>query len=167
MSPSHTAFLRTGPASARVVMALVGELGEATLHIALAIPDTAAASLLTATGMLSAHYLAVLDFTRDTLYEGISGSRTLAVGGIRFLTSFSTTIEDASRTALGRAALVWNGISSVPIISKLAAAPSVALGGGWGEQTALFTYTTINNFFDSAGRSLVSLFIPAPTIVLP
>ncbi|MDP2594043.1 MAG: hypothetical protein Q8P36_01770, partial [bacterium] len=157
-----------GPLSARVATAFVSELGEATLGIA----------------------FATLDFAGDALYVVISDSRTLAASsarflayapvifedGARFLTHLSTVFENASLDALGRAALAWHNIRGVagssyllgtrlPDVSMLAAVTASTLTTG--ERTALFTYTTINNFFDSAGRSLASLFLPTPTIVLP
>ncbi|MDO8407909.1 MAG: helix-turn-helix domain-containing protein, partial [bacterium] len=135
-----------GPASARVAMALVGGIGEATLHIALATIDSAG----------------------DALYVGVSDSRTLAVQGARFLTHAPAIFEDGAR-------LVWNNIGGVvemsyslgarlPAASLFAAVTAPTLTTG--ERAAFFTYTTINNIFDSASRSLASLFAPAPIIVV-
>jgi len=189
-----------GPASARVAMTFVGGIGEATLHIARAVPGTASAlymhaaampahiaptlahavwaaeyaaitRFLAATDALENHYLALVNGTGRTIYAAASGGRTLMVA------TLPAAFENASLAAFGHLALTWNTFStaewlntlgnrlaSIPAISRIAATAAPTMTAG--EQTALFTYTTIHTFFDSTNRLLASLFAPAPTIIV-
>ncbi|MHB0865981.1 MAG: hypothetical protein ACYC1Y_03760, partial [Minisyncoccota bacterium] len=156
-----TAYLKATAAPAVLAPALAqavfsAEYGAATRFVALG-------------KEVSRQYLALVSDTGRFVYEGVAGTRTLAsvihssVSGMSWsgVGSVPAALENAYLGLLGKSSLALDSFgaslvspNSAPSLALAAALPTLSTG----EQTALFTYQTINGLFSSATRAIAGLF---------
>ena len=187
------------PRSARATVAFIGSVGDALAGATARVPALATALYLRATSApatlapniaravfdaeyataarfvaftdaVTTQYLALINGTGNLAYEGVSGTRSLALALRSLGEAGPAALEDAYLGALGKIALALRSLKGeVGLATALA-------GLSTGEQAALFTYQTIHGFFDSTTRALAGLFGTTsnitivsnpPSIVLP
>ena len=181
-------------ATPRVIVTLVGNLGDTLARSTARVPALATDSYLRATAApatiapalaqavfgaeyaaasrfvavtndASDRYLAFIENAGSATYVGVENTRALARATHSAVARAPATLEDAYLGALGKSAAALDAARHVQPVAAALVAVAPALS--LGEQAALATYETIRSVFDVTTDALATLFTPAPIPTTP
>ncbi|MCX6786462.1 MAG: hypothetical protein NTU85_01405, partial [Candidatus Kaiserbacteria bacterium] len=128
------------------------------------------------TNAVSGSYALALRSLGEAGYSGTTGTLAL-IQEVRhrqqlWMSDFHNipiALQDAYLGALGKSALAIDSIIRIPQVATVisASSPSTKTVLVLGKQVALITYKTINDLFNSATRTLATLFVQPTPIVAP